>query len=243
MFDIAIECLVKITDFILNLTTEQVTLLSVLVTIFIFTTTKISEHRLEKRKLRKENYEKFLSFNEKVLHSIKDKNKKIMPSHKEFSEMGRMLMLYGSKKVYRHYLCYREFNTNQITQKYAQKYPGLNLVIFALINMQIRKEIKISSFQNLRIEEILGYFINDINNNPVASTEYTKLKIIYRIMIIECKFFEWSVNFGALKSFFYNFIYPVIKIIGLTLTYTIQIPLGRIMLRLLPNYSKNMLKK
>ena len=87
---------------------------------------------------------------------------------KLFFDTGASLLLYGSKKIYRQYLLFREFSTNSLIKHCKYYKSDIVLFIVADIFKTMRKEVGLSYFNSIGSNEALAFFVNDISSNPIA---------------------------------------------------------------------------
>lgn len=152
------------------ITEDNIALLSVIITILIYFFTRNAEIKYKKHEDKKTQYAKVIKLLEKTYSLPKNKSGQITldkESRELFFDTGSSLLLYGSKKMYRLYLLFREFSTNPLI-KFC-KYYEENLIIYIIaeILVTMRKEVGLSWFNSIANNESLGFFINDLSN-PIA---------------------------------------------------------------------------
>ena len=107
----------KISSYI---TSDNIALLSVIITVLIFVLTRRAELRYKKHDDKKVQYLKLISLMEKTLAKVKkDKKGNIILTDEvkhQFFDTGSSLLLYGSKKIYRQYVFFRVFTTKRPSQ-------------------------------------------------------------------------------------------------------------------------------
>ena len=121
----------KISSYI---TSDNIALLSVIITVLIFVITRHAEIRYKKHDDKKVQYLKLIDLMQKTLSNPKkDKKGELILSDETkglFFDTGASLLLYGSKKIYRQYLLFREFTTNPLIKQC--KYYKDSIVMFIM---------------------------------------------------------------------------------------------------------------
>ena len=115
-------------EFAEGLDIEQITLLSVLVTLIIFVFDRRKDTKNVQLEARREQYKKFILLLQKSLVSGVKQDEK---TRSEFFDVGVSLLLYGSKKVYKKYVFFREYTTNPIIQKSEHNKKEVLLYVIA----------------------------------------------------------------------------------------------------------------
>lgn len=220
----------EVANFILSLKIEQITLLSIFVTLIIFLFGQRSETKLKKLEARREEYQKFIGLLQKIYTNKLKFNDK---SRSEFFDAGVSLLIYGSKRVYKKYVFFREYSNNPIIQKSKYNDKSVTIYIIADILKTIRHEVGMTRFGELESNEVLSFFVNDIGTNPVSKIQSYKAR--YCIFMLKAElFFVDRHQFVFAKKLYYYFIKPVLGCISLLLKYVIVIPLGGILIFLFP---------
>lgn len=237
----------KILEILTNLiTADNVALLSVIITVLIFIFSRRAEIRYKKHDDKKVQYLKLIELMEKNLSGAR-KNKKgeIVLSddlRKLFFDTGASLLMYGSKKVYRLYVLFREFTSNPLIKKCKYYKEDVALHIMSEILVTMRKEVGLSYFSSVSNNEALAFFVNDISRNPAAKKKSIEAK--FRIRMIE--FELWIIDrtqFVWMKSLYINFIKPIFAIISISFKYLIMIPLRRIIVKIFPKFAERITVK
>lgn len=152
------------------ITADNVALLSVIVTILIFVVSRSAEIRYKKRDDIKVQYIKLISLMEKMFTSAHRKENGELELTEElktfFFDTGASLLMYGSKRIYRLYLLFREFTTNSLIKQCKYYDPKIVIHIMSEILVTMRKEVGLSHFNSIANNEALAFFINDISSNP-----------------------------------------------------------------------------
>ena len=222
------------------ITADNIALLSVAITVLIYVLSRHAEIRYKKHEDKKTQYLKLIRIMEKVFFGIR-KDKKgelaITPELKqEFFDTGASLLLYGSKKIYRYYLLFREFSSNPLIKQSKYYKADLAIYIISEILVIMRKEVGLSYFNSLRNNEALAFFVNDFSSNPIARENAINAK--FRIKMIK---FELAVidhtRFIVIKEIYTRFIRPIFAGIIVILKYIVVIPFGRLLGRLFPKLS------
>lgn len=238
------ELLVNSINFIKNLSAEQIALISIIVTFIIYVLGKQNELKLKKHELKKENYIKFIKTLETFTSKFKTNSKDIKVTPKiaeEWFDMGASLLLYGSKKLYKKYIFFRNFQSPLVQQ--CKYYEGtLSLYLINDMLNQIRKEIGLNIFDGNTGYDSIAFFVNDMSNNPVSKQKWMKDR--YKIFMIKFELFIIDrVKFIYLKKIYYTIFSPIMGILKVLFKYLILIPTGKIIIKLCPNISRKLLEK
>lgn len=191
------------------LTIEKVTLISVLVTLTIFILSNQSSIKLKQVEKRREEYVKFIQLLQKIYKNDIEANNETKDL---FFNTGVSMLLYGSKKMYKKYIFFRNYLISPIVEK--SKYYNKNLTVYLIADMleTIRKEVSLTKFENLEHYEVLAFFINDLIFNPKSKKESFKAK--YSIFMLKVEMFFWDrFNFIFLSKLYYFIIKPFSKVI------------------------------
>ena len=195
------------------ITSDNIALLSVIITVLLFVITRHAELRYKKHDDKKVQYLKLIDLMQRTFAnpSQKDKQGKMVLSDETkrlFFDTGASLLLYGSKRVYRQYLLFREFATNPLIKQCKYYKDSVILFIMADILMTMRKEVGLSYFNSIDSNEALAFFVNDISSNPVAKENAMDAR--FRIKMIR---FELAVidrtRFIFIKQVYTSFIKSV----------------------------------
>jgi len=230
----------------IQLTTEQIALFSIFVSILIFSLGKRYELRFKKHELKKEQYAKFIKLLESVLmKKQKDSDDGIVELseelRKEFFDMGSSLLLYGSKKLYKQYVFYREFSENHAAKLSKHYDPNLTLYILAEMLKTMRREVGLNYLSSISDVEILAFFVNDVASNP--KSKIASFKARYQLKMVKLEIFIFDqINFVVLKKIYYAIIAPIIGILGLVYKYLILVPIGKTILFINPNAQESLSK-
>ncbi len=218
-------------NILLSITTEQITLISVLVTIIIFISGQRSQNKYIKLESRRTEYKKFIN----ILQTTYTGRLKMTDKTKnEFFDTGVSLLIYGSKRVYKKYIFFREFSTNPIIQN--SKYNDDNTIIYIMADIlkTIRHEVGMTNFGELEENEVLSFFINDLGNNPLSKTQSYKAR--YNIFMIKAELFMVNrLQFIFCKKVYYTIIKPIFGLTSMIFKYFFMIPLGKILKKRFPS--------
>lgn len=214
----ALEILCKMKDLILGLNAEHITLISVLVTLIIFVAGQHSERKFKKHEIRRTEYKKFIALLEQSFTGGIDQTD---PSvRKVFFDTGVSLLLYGSKRVYKKYVFFREYTTNPIAQKSKHNDGKVLMYVIADILKTIRHEVGLTSVSELESNEVLSFIVKDVGTNPLSRIDSYKAQ--YNIFMIKCEMFFFNrVKLVATRKVYYQFIKPVFGVISLLVKYLI----------------------
>lgn len=229
---------IKISEYI---TADNVALLSVIITVLIFVFSRHAEIRYKKHDDKKVQYLKLIELMQNTLAcSKKDKNGEVTLSEETrrlFFDTGASLLLYGSKRIYRQYLLFREFTTNPLIKQCKYYKDDVVMFVMADILRTMRKEVGLSYFNSIANNEALAFFVNDISSNPIAKEN--AIDANFRIKMIK---FELSMidrtRFIYLKRFYNSFIKPIFAGLSIALRYVLVIPSGRLIAKLFPKFAQ-----
>jgi hypothetical protein len=221
------------------ITADYIALLSVIITILIFVISRHMEIRYKRHDDKKIQYLKLIDLMQKSLSDHK-KNKKGEPvltdeMKKLFFDTGASLLLYGSKRIYRQYLLFREFATNPLIKQCKYYKDSIVMYIMGDILRTMRKEVGLSYFNSIRSNEALAFFVNDIASNPLA--QQNEMDANFRIKMIR---FELAIidrtQFIFIKRIYTDFIRPIFAGISIVVKYIIIIPLGHLLIKVFPRF-------
>lgn len=224
------------------ITADNVALLSVITTILIFVISRYVEIKHKKLEDKKIQYLKLVKLFEKTFADTKKggKGDLIITSDTKtlFFDAGASLLLYGSKKIYKQYLLFREFSSNPLITN--SKYYKNNLSVYIVGNIlkTMRKEVGLSFFNNIETNDALAFFINDFSSNPCAiensiDANFRIIMIRFELVIINC------IRFIFIKKIFSKFIKPVFSGISVIIKYFLLIPIGKALTHVFPNSLKS----
>ena len=229
-----LSVLKPIYEFIAGLSIEHITLLSVLVTLIIFVFDRKSDTKNAQLEARREQYKKFILLLQKFSSGKVKLDEK---ARNEFFDAGVSMLLYGSKKVYKKYVFFREYTTNPIIQNSKHNQKEVLIYVIADILKAIRHEVGLTSFGELSSNEALAFFVNDIGMNPASKVQAYRAK--YHIFMLKVEMFALDrYSFVLLKKIYYYCIKPIFGIIAVTLKLLIVIPFGKLITLLFPKWAK-----
>ena len=224
------------------ITEDNIALLSVIITILIYFFTRNAEIKYKKHDDKKIQYAKVIKLLEKTYALEKDKSGQVILDKEEkelFFDTGSSLLLYGSKKMYRLYLLFREFSTNPLI-KFC-KYYEENLIIYIIaeILVTMRKEVGLSYFNNIANNESLGFFINDLSN-PIARSNGINAKFRLRMVRFELVIIDRTKFIWIRKIYSVTF-RPLFAGISILFKYIIQFPFGKLVCKLFPGFAQKVI--
>ena len=216
---------------------DNIALLSVIITVIIFVFSRQAEIRYKKHDAKKVEYLKLIELLELASSGETEPSEEMK---KKFFDTGASLLLYGSKKIYRQYLLFREFTNNPLIKQC--KYYDSSIIIYIIsdILVTMRKEVGLNSLNNIEYNEALAFFVNDISCNPIAKEKAIDAK--FRIKMI--RFELWILNrchFIYLQSIYKGFIKPIFAVVGIVFKYVIMVPIGKVLTKLFPNFAQKIL--
>ena len=228
-----------IIGFISNLSIEHITLLSVVVTLVIFVSGKQSEVKYKRLEARRSEYAKFISLLQK---SFDGGLKEDQETKKEFFDTGASLLLYGSKRVYKKYLFFREFTSNPLIDKSKYKVDELGIYIIADLLKSIRHEVGLTSFSELNTNEVLAFFVNNFGMNPISKMKLYRAR--YSLFMIKAEMFAIDrTKLLFAKKVYYYAIKPLFGIISLLWKYIFMVPLGRLLTKCFPKWANQFIQE
>lgn len=159
------------------LNADQITLISLLITLLIFVIGKFSENRIKKFEIRKEEYQKLIDCFQEMLFNpnIKDVEKlaKDEKLKKKFISMGVSAAIFGSKKLYSTYVFYRTLALDEKVQQSPWYSP--DMVVYSLGEMYkiMRKEIGLNRDTiPFDVPDMLSFYITDFTKAEFKKNFY-----------------------------------------------------------------------
>lgn len=223
------------------ITSDNIALLSVIITVLIFVITRHAELRYKKHDDKKVQYLKLIDLMQQTLSNPKkDKKGQVILSEetrKLFFDTGAALLLYGSKRIYRQYLLFREFTTNPLIKQCKYYKDSIVMFIMADILMTMRKEVGLSYFNSIKNNEALAFFINDISSNPIAKENAMDAKFRIKMVRFELAMID-RTHFIFVKQIFTSFIKPIFAGIFIICKYLLVIPCGCLLAKLFPQLAQ-----
>ncbi len=223
------------------ITSDNIALLSVVITVLIFVITRRAEIRYKKHDDKKVQYLKLIDLMQKTL-SNPPKNKKgdlVLSDETKrlFFDTGASLLLYGSKRIYRQYLLFREFTTNPLIKQCKYYKDSVVMFIMADILMTMRKEVGLSYFNSIGSNEALAFFVNDISSNPVAKENAMDARFRIKMIRFELAMID-RTRFIFIKQMYTSLIKPIFAGFSIILKYVVVIPFGRLIAKLFPKFAQ-----
>ena len=223
------------------ITSDNIALLSVVITVLIFVISRHAELRYKKHDDKKVQYLKLIDLLQKTLSGRrKDKKGEVVLSEetrKLFFDVGASLLLYGSKKIYRRYLLFREFTTNPLIKQCKYYKDSIVMFIMADILMTMRKEVGLSYFNSIKNNEALAFFINDISSNPTAKENAMDAKFRIKMIKFELAMID-RTHFIFIKHVYTSLFRPVFAGALIVFKHVLVIPFGRLIIKLFPKFSQ-----
>ena len=218
----------SIIQMISNLSSEQIALISVIVTILLYLLGKHNELKFKKHELKKEKYLEFVYMLKEVY--LNGGNIELNDEWKEkFFEFGSTVFIYGSKKMYKKYCFFREFSSKMIKNC---KYYSSDLSLYLVADMlnQVRREIGMYSFELPLKFNSISFYTNDIYFNPKIDLKWWTCK--FKVFLIKFELFLYKIEELIFIRIFLNLVMLPFKMILIILKCLIMIPLGRLLLKL-----------
>ena len=218
----------NIISFFQNLTSEQVALISILVTVLIYFLGKENEIRFKKHELKKEKYMQFLVMLKETYmegNTLKlTKNWK-----KQFFDFGSTIFIYGSKKMYKKYCFFREISSDIVKNC---KYYNSEIVLFLVADMlnQIRREIGMYNFEFSLNFKSIAFFTNGIYFDPNINFKWWKNKL--KVILVKLELFLYKFEEASLiKTLIEAILFPI-RVILVIFKCLCVIPLGKLLIKL-----------
>ena len=225
------------------ITSDNVALLSVIITVLIFIITRHAEMKYKKYDDKKVQYLKLIDLMQKTLYKPeKNERGEIVLSDdtkKMFFDVGASLLLYGSKKIYRQYLLFRNFTTDPLIKQCQYYKEDITMYIMADILKTMRKEVGLSYFNSIKSNEALAFFINDVSSNPIAKENAIDAMFRIKMVRFELMMIDRS-RFIYLKQFYKSLIKPIFFFFSIVFKYILLIPFGRLILKKFPEFAKKL---
>lgn len=220
--------LLKIKDIILGLKSEQIALISVIVTIIIYLLGKHNELKFKKHELKKDKYMQFVDLLKDTY--LKGGDITVDEEYKEkFFDFGSTLFIYGSKKIYKKYCFFREFSSEFIQKR---KYYDKSIVLYLIADLlnQIRKEIGMYNFELPLNFKSISFFTNDIYFNPRIGIKWWNSKI--KVFLIKFEIFMFKLEELVFLRILFDILTIPFKMLLLIFKYLVVIPFGRLLIKL-----------
>ena len=223
------------------ITSANIAFLSVIITVLTFAITRHAEIRYKKHDDKKVQYLKLIDLMQKTLSNPpKNKNGELVVSdetRKLFFDTVASLLLYGSKKIYRRYLLFREFTTNPLIKQCQYYKNSIIMFIMADILRTMRKEVGLSYFNSIGSNEALAFFVNDISSNPIAKENAMDAMFRIKMVRFELGMIDRS-RFIFVKKVYMAFIRPIFAGALIIWKYVVVIPLGRLIIKIFPQFAQ-----
>lgn len=172
---------------LMSLTTDQIAIISLAVTLLLFVLGKHSENKIKIYETRKEEYRKLMGFFQQIFASKERSSDEIAKDEelkKQMLDMGSSLAIFGSKKLYKTYCFYRWLALDQTLQNNRWYSNDMLLYCFGEMYQIMRKEVGLNrDFIPVDVPDLLSFYI----------TDFTKPQF-------KKKFYIYHFNKYALKS-------------------------------------------
>lgn len=173
--------------FITGLTTDQIAVISLAVTLLLFVLGKHSENKIKIYETRKEEYRKLMEFFQQIFASRERSSDEIAKDEelkKQMLDMGSSLAIFGSKKLYKTYCFYRWLALDQNIKNSRWYSDDMMMYSFGEMYQIMRKEVGLNrDFIPVDVPDLLAFYI----------TDFTKPQF-------KKKFYKYHFNKYALKS-------------------------------------------
>lgn len=224
------------------ITADNIALLSVIITVLIFVFSRQAELRYKKHDDKKIQYFKLIQLLEKMFTSSKENKEDVFSTDEfksQFFDTGSSLLLYGSKKIYKQYLLFREITTNPCIKQCKYYDEKITMYIMSEILVTMRKEVGLNYFNNISDNEALGFFINDLSYNSIAKEHAMDYK--FRIKMIKLELFMIDRSRFIWSKQLFVFFKPIFAGISILFKYIVLIPLGKLIIKLFPKVAKKLI--
>ena len=172
---------------IMGLTTDQIAVNSLAVTLLLFVLGKHSENKIKIYETRKEEYRKLMEFFQQIFASKERSSEEIAKDEelkKQMLDMGSSLAIFGSKKLYKTYCFYRWLALDPNVKNSRWYSDDMMVYSFGEMYQIMRKEVGLNrDFIPVDVPDLLSFYIND----------FTKPQFKKR-------FYKYHFNKYALKS-------------------------------------------
>lgn len=145
----------------------------------------------------------------------------------DFFDAGASLAIYGSRRLYRLYVFSRNIDNNALVSKSKYYTKEISLYLYARIFKLIRKEVGLNSYDNIKNNEILAFFINDIGCNPIAEKKSIRIAYMIRMLKLELFFID-AISFVHISALYNFFIRPIFGFTVLLFKYAIILPIHKL---------------
>ena len=217
-----------IKNIFMGLTSEQIALISILVTILIYLLGKYSELEFKKHELKKEKYMEFINLLKETC--IKGENFLLDEEMKnKFFDFGSTMFIYGSKKMYKKYCFFREYTSDLVKNCRYYDSQALLYIVADMLN-QIRKEIGLYNFELPLNFKAISFFTNDLYFDPNINYRWWKSKI--NVFLVKFELWLYKIVEMTFIKIIINFISLPFKLIKVLLKCIIMIPLGKVLVKL-----------
>ena len=174
-------------SFITGLTTDQIAVISLAITLLLFILGKHSDNKIKIYETRKEEYRKLIDFFQQIFASRGCSSAEITQDEelkKKMLDMGASLAIFGSKKLYKTYCFYRWLAIDQNIK--SSRWYSNDIVLYSLGEMYqiMRKEVGLNhDLVTIDVPDLLAFYI----------TDFTKPQF-------KKKFYRYHFNKYALQS-------------------------------------------
>ena len=209
-------------NFISGLTTEELALYSLIISVIIYFLTKHSEIKMRKHESRKEQYQSFVQLIKQIYENTK--GKKTTP--KQFEEQARKVMfdagaaftIYGSNKLYKEFQFFRMITTDKSIQDL--NFFDEHLVLYSLGKMlkTIRKEVGLNR-DNTDVPTMLNFIINETYKTDMKinflKSAYSRIRIKHLLFTNKLFGIIWVkwIYYIVVKPFFIIFYLTIFTLI------------------------------
>lgn len=222
------EHIKELLNAIWQLDTNQITIISLAVTLLLFVLGKRAENRIKIYETRKEEYKKLIDFFLEIFANAGKETSKLTNDkkiQKLFLDMGASLAIYGSKKLYRTYCFYRWISLDEKIQ--ANKWYSNDIGMYCLGEMfQImRKEIGLNNdLIKVDVPDTLSFYITDFTKPEFKKNFY---KYHFRKFLLKSAIFWGKVEDFIPLVWISNYL---VKPLFFTLFFIIRFPIKLLIL-------------
>lgn len=217
-----------------SLETDQIAIISLVITLLLFVLGKRSENKIKMYETRKEEYKKLIDFFVKVFASAgKDVEKlaKNDTTKKQIIEMGNSLAIFGSRKLYKTYCFYRWITMDERLQ--SNRWYSKDMAMYCVGEMYqiMRKEIGLNNdIIPVDVPDLLSFYITDFIK-PEFKNNYYKYR--FRRYALKSAIFWGKVEDKLPLAWIYNcvikpFFFTIFCIVRLPIKLFIVLPIKQI---------------
>ena len=187
IIDFFVDQVAELCSSIMELTADQIAVISLAVTLLLFVLGKHSDNKIKIYETREEEYRKLMEFFQQIFASKERSSDEITKDEelkKLMLDMGSSLAIFGSKKLYKTYCFYRWLALDPNVKNSPWYSDDMMVYSFGEMYQIMRKEVGLNrDFIPVDVPDLLSFYI----------TDFTKPQFKKR-------FYKYHFNKHALKS-------------------------------------------